>query len=161
MLGLPADRFDPDDALGDTVLEEDTARMPDGADTRIGPRGVRLSGALDIETERLLWERILARPGATCQAVSHSRFVQNRADTVLVLKDGRLEAAGPPENLLQTSEEMRLIWHGKLRPGRSWKRLAPPSDCPAVASSTRERRKTIFPVRAVGAILVIALLSAP
>ena len=78
-------------ALWLSVLEPDVATLEQGLDTVVGPRGVRLSGgqvqraaaarmfvrapellvfddlssALDVETERLLWERLAARPGVT------------------------------------------------------------------------------------------------
>ncbi len=97
------------------AITGDIADMPDGADTLIGPRGLRLSGgqrqrlataralvhspelvvlddlssALDVETEVQLWTN-LADAGMTVVAVSHRAVAFDRADQVLRLDAGRL-----------------------------------------------------------------------
>jgi ATP-binding cassette subfamily B protein len=73
-----------------------------------------LSGALDVETEARLWERLLERePRPTCLVVSHCRGALKRADQILVLKEGRLIAQGKLADLLETCAEMRVIWDGE------------------------------------------------
>lgn len=140
LLGAADDPVRLDEAIRAAVLEPDIAGLPNGLDTVVGPRGVKLSGgqaqrtaaarmfardaellvfddlssALDVETERKLWERLFERRQATCLVVSHRKAALAYADRIIVLKDGRLEAAGTLQELLEHSEEMRRLWNREL-----------------------------------------------
>ncbi len=73
-----------------------------------------LSSALDVETERALWDRLFERRQSTCLVVSHRRVVLQRADRIIVLKEGKVEASGKLDELLATSEEMQRLWKGDV-----------------------------------------------
>jgi ATP-binding cassette subfamily B protein len=79
-----------------------------------------LSSALDVETEQMLWRRLFSggdggRSGSpTCLVVSHRRSALRRADHIIVLKNGRLEAEGKLDELLETCEEMQRLWAGDV-----------------------------------------------
>ncbi len=130
-----------DCAIRKAVLEQDIEQLPEGLETRLGAKGVKLSGgqrqraaaarmfvrdpdllvfddlssALDVETERVLWQRVFAGEDQTCLVVSHRRPALRQADRIIVLSDGRIEAIGTLDDLLEHCEEMQRLWHGDLQ----------------------------------------------
>jgi ATP-binding cassette, subfamily B, bacterial len=46
----------------------------------------------------------------TCLAVAHRRAAFERADQIVVLKKGRVEATGTLPDLLERCAEFRLLW---------------------------------------------------
>lgn len=131
-------------ALYAAVLEEDIGQLEQGLATIVGPRGVKLSGgqiqraaaarmfvreaellvfddlssALDVETEKLMWERLFSRrtgeAAPTCLVVSHRRAALQRADQIIVLKDGKVEDEGRLDELLARCAEMQRLWQGEV-----------------------------------------------
>jgi ATP-binding cassette subfamily B protein len=114
LLGVEADGLD--EAVRLACLDDDVAWMPEGLQTVVGAKGVRLSGgqiqrtaaarafvrrpellviddlssALDVETEARMWAQLLdAGATTTLLVVSHRAAVIDRADQVVVLEDGK------------------------------------------------------------------------
>jgi len=127
-------------AIALAVMERDVTGLHAGLETEVGSRGVRLSGgqvqrsaaarmfmrdaellvfddlssALDVETERQLWDGVFAlREGhdpVTCLVVSHRRAALERADQVIVMDAGRIVASGTLQHVLEHSEVLRTLW---------------------------------------------------
>jgi ATP-binding cassette subfamily B protein len=126
-------------------MEKDLQDLETGLETMVGPRGVRLSGgqiqrsaaarmlvrrpslyvfddlssALDVETEKTLWDRLFSQGGnngdaPTCLVVSHRRAALRRADHVIVLKEGQVEDEGDLDTLLGRCTEMQQLWEGRV-----------------------------------------------
>jgi len=110
--------------------------MPDGYATVVGDRGIRLSGgqrqrlaiaravvgtppilvldeatsALDSESERLVWETIdRVGQGTTSLVIAHRLSTIQRADRIVVLGRGGVEAVGRHAELLARNETYRRL----------------------------------------------------
>jgi ATP-binding cassette subfamily B protein len=140
LLGLLKDHADVPAAVRRAVMERDLETLDHGLQTMVGPKGVRLSGgqiqrsaaarmfvrepellifddlssALDVKTEKILWERVFEMDNAASLVVSHRHTALKQADHIIILDKGRVIAEGPLDELLENSEEMQLLWKGEL-----------------------------------------------
>ena len=142
LMGIDETSIDLASILSDTLLDEDVARLEDGLDTLIGPKGAKLSGGqkqrvaaarmlarqaqllvfddlssgLDIETENGVWDRLLKGGDRSILAVSNRRIALRRADRIILMKKGCIVDQGDLDTLLTRSQEMQHIWHGLKEP---------------------------------------------
>jgi len=142
VLGDEPEPGDLEESIYIATMQRDIEHMPEGLETMIGPRGVRLSGgqvqrsaaarmltrtpqllvlddvssALDIETEQTLWRRLFeSRSDVAALVVSHRHAALARADRVIVMDLGRVVAVGPAEELARSSDAFAAIWEGAAR----------------------------------------------
>jgi ATP-binding cassette subfamily B protein len=127
------------------VLDQDVETLEKGLETRVGPKGVKLSGgqvqraaaarmlirraellvfddlssALDVDTERRLWDQLFSGSDTTCLVVSHRRAVLRQADQIILMDKGRVADTGTLDELLARSAEMRLLWQVDANPNGS------------------------------------------
>ena len=112
------------------MADEFIARLPEGYRTFVGERGVRLSGgqrqriaiarailknppvllldeatsALDAESERLVQAALEnLMQGRTTLVIAHRLATVRNASRIVVMEDGRIEAVGSHEELLERS----------------------------------------------------------
>lgn len=135
LLGLSEKEVDLDGAIKASVFEKDLKELENGLDTVIGTKGAKLSGgqmqrvaaarmfvrnphllifddissALDVETEKLLWSRLITNDRVSCIVVSNRRLILEKADRIIVLKDGVIESQGTLNELLKSSIELKEI----------------------------------------------------
>lgn len=136
LLGLQRTDDEIREAIRLAVLDQDVETLEKGLETRVGPKGVKLSGgqvqrtaaarmlirraellvfddlssALDVDTERRLWDQLFSEPETTCLVVSHRRAVLRQADQIILMDKGRVADIGKLDELLSRSAEMRQLW---------------------------------------------------
>src|SRR5690606_34030038 len=140
VLGRSVDLAEVAGAIDLAVMSQDVEDLHDGLETEVGTRGVRLSGgqvqraaaarmflrdaellvfddlssALDVETERRLWNGLFASRDATYLVVSHRRAALERADRVIVMDAGRIMAQGTLDEVLRQAPDVHLLLNGDV-----------------------------------------------
>lgn len=130
-------------AARDAQAHEFIMAMPDGYDTTVGERGVTLSGgqkqrlaiaralitdprililddataSVDTQTEQLI-QKALDRlmEGRTTFVIAHRLSTVQRAQQILLLENGRINARGTHEMLLQSSPLYRRVYELQIQP---------------------------------------------
>ncbi|MCR5475418.1 MAG: ABC transporter ATP-binding protein/permease [Lachnospiraceae bacterium] len=126
--------------------DEFIAKLPDGYDTSAGEAGKRLSGGerqriaiarmmlkdapivildeatafTDPENETKLQESIAnLTKGKTLLVIAHRLSTIKKADNIVVLNNGRIEARGPQEELMESCPLYRRMWQAHIG-ARNW-----------------------------------------
>jgi len=136
LLGISEQDADIENAINNAILDIDIINMDNGLETTIGSRGVKLSGgqkqrvaiarmlvrkpdlividdmssALDVETERKLWNKLFDDKESAKIIVSNKKFAFQRADTIIVMDNGKIIANDKLSNLLNECEEFKKMW---------------------------------------------------
>ncbi|KAG0708291.1 P-loop containing nucleoside triphosphate hydrolase protein [Suillus ampliporus] len=123
-------------------MHERIMSFPEGYETKVGKRGVRLSGgekqrvaitrtmvknprvllldeatsALDSATERGVLEGALGRlvDGRSCLSIAHRLSTIKGADLIMVLKDGRIVEQGSHKELLELNSLFASMWADQI-----------------------------------------------
>jgi len=119
--------------------------FPDGYETKVGDRGLRLSGgekqrvaiartilkgpriimldeataALDTETEQHIQDALTTLgQGRTMLVIAHRLSTITRADQIVVLHEGRVIERGTHEQLLELNGRYKMMWRKQIRAER-------------------------------------------
>ncbi len=125
-------------AIEVSQLKDELAAFPKGLQTRIGVRGVSISGgqkqrlalaralvgrpkililddctsALDAKTEAVLWDRLHeVMPELTCFIISHRPATLEKADKIIVLDEGRIVESGGHIDLILAEGLYCKLYH--------------------------------------------------
>jgi ATP-binding cassette subfamily B protein len=132
------------DAVERARLKDFVEQLPDGLETRVGERGLKLSGgekqrvgvarailkdppilildeatsALDSQTESEVQAALAeAARGRTTIAVAHRLSTIARADLILVMEDGKLSEVGPHAQLVDAGGRYAAMWTKQAEAG--------------------------------------------
>lgn len=132
--------------------EKFIGEMPDGVDTLVGDRGIRLSGgqrqriaiaraiysqpsilildeatsALDTESERAVQDAISrVSKEVTSIVIAHRLSTITHADKIVVLKDGKVQATGTHNELLNKSQTYKNLYRMQFIDSADFRELLP------------------------------------